>query len=235
MNVDFKEKNVVVTGATGSLGNAVVKALLESNAHVHVPVRGAESLGRFEMARNSGVTVAIDVDLGNEDAVRGFYEGLPELWASVHCAGGFAMTPFAETAVSDIHRMVSSNFRTCFLCCREALRRIRVSAGQGRIVNVAARQAVEPRTGAGMVPYTASKAAVTAMTEALAEEIAGEGIWVNAVLPSVLDTPANREALPDADHDEWATPDAVAATIAYLASPQNESTRGALVTAYGRS
>ena len=105
----------------------------------------------------------------------------------------------------------------------------------GRIVNVAARQALEPRTGAGMTAYTASKAGVAALTEALAQEVADQGILVNAVVPSIMDTPANREAMPKANYDAWPKVEEVVATILFLASPENRVTRGAVVSAYGRS
>ena len=108
----------------------------------------------------------------------------------------------------------------------------RAGAG-GRIVNVAARPGVEPRTGAGMAAYAAAKAAVAALTQALAEEVAAEGIWVNAVAPSILDTPANRAAMPDADHAAWPKTTAVAETIVFLAAPDNAVTRGAVVPVYG--
>ncbi len=131
---------------------------------------------------------------------------------------------------------------TCFLCCRAAARRIRESltpdGGRpdgGRIVNVAARPALEPRLGAGMVAYTAAKAAVAAITQSLAEELAGEAIWVNAVAPSILDTAGNRAAMPDADHSAWPKLDDVAETIAFLASPDNRTTRGGVIPVYGRS
>ena len=97
----------------------------------------------------------------------------------------------------------------------------------GRIVNVAARPALEPRTGAGMAAYAASKAAVVALTVALAEEVAKDGILVNAVAPSIMDTPANRAAMPKADHAAWPKVEEVAATILFLASPDNTVTRGA--------
>ena len=103
----------------------------------------------------------------------------------------------------------------------------------GRVVNVGARPAVQP-TG-GMVAYSTSKAAVTAMTTALAEELAPESIWVNAVLPSVMNTPANRRAMPDADHAAWPSVDDVAKTVVFLASPDNAVTRGGLIPVYGRA
>ena len=103
----------------------------------------------------------------------------------------------------------------------------------GRLVNVAARPALVPTPG--LSAYAASKAAVAAMTQSLAEELKREGIWVNAVVPSTMDTPANRAAMPSADFAAWPSVDDVAETIAFLASPRNRSTRGALVPVYGRS
>jgi NAD(P)-dependent dehydrogenase (short-subunit alcohol dehydrogenase family) len=105
----------------------------------------------------------------------------------------------------------------------------------GRIVNVAARPALEWRSGAGMAAYTASKAGVAALTVALAEEVVKVGILVNAVAPSIMDTPANRTAMPQADFSAWPKVEEVAATILFLASPDNKVTRGGVVPVYGRS
>ena len=127
------------------------------------------------------------------------------------------------------------NFVTAFLCCRAAVNAMARTGAGGRIVNVAARPALEWRTGAGMAAYTASKAAVAALTVALAEEVAKNGILVNAVAPSILDTSANREAMPKADHAAWPKVEEVAATILFLASPDNKVTRGAIVPVYGKS
>ena len=110
-----------------------------------------------------------------------------------------------------------------------------VPARGGRIVNVSARPGLEWRSGAGMVAYTASKAAVAALTAALAEEVAKDGILVNAVAPSIMDTPANRAAMPKADYALWPKVEEVAATIVFLVSPENRVTRGAIVPVYGKS
>jgi NAD(P)-dependent dehydrogenase (short-subunit alcohol dehydrogenase family) len=110
-----------------------------------------------------------------------------------------------------------------------------MARGGGRIVNVASRQALEPRTGAGMTAYTASKAAVAALTEALAQKVAGNGILVNAVAPSIMDTPQNRHGMPTANYAAWPKVEEVAATILFLASPENRVTRGAVVYTYGQS
>lgn len=105
----------------------------------------------------------------------------------------------------------------------------------GRIVNVASRPGIDPRRGAGMAAYTASKAAVAALTVALAEELKDAGILVNAVAPSTLDTAANRSAMPKADFSKWVPLDAAAETVAYLVSPQNLVLSGAIVPLYGRA
>ena len=132
-------------------------------------------------------------------------------------------------------RQVDMNFVTAFLCCRAAVNAIGKTGAGGRIVNVAARPALEWRSGAGMAAYTASKAAVAALTVALAEEVAKDGILVNAVAPSIMDTRMNREAMPKADHAAWPKVEEVAATILFLASPENKVTRGAIVPVYGKS
>jgi NAD(P)-dependent dehydrogenase (short-subunit alcohol dehydrogenase family) len=139
------------------------------------------------------------------------------------------------TSKADLMQQVDMNFVTCFLCCRAAVNAIARTGAGGRIVNVAARPALEWRSGAGMAAYTASKAAVAALTVALAEEVAKQGILVNAVAPSIMDTPANRQAMPRADHAAWPKVEEVAATIRFLASPDNKVTRGAVVPVYGRS
>ena len=235
MSLDYSGRHVVVTGGAGALGAAVVERLVEAGATVHVPAHRAPDPAGFPLARHDRVRFVAPVDIGDEAAVRAFYGSLPPLWASVQAAGAFAAAPVVDTSLADFRRMADANAVTCFLCCREAVRSIRAAAGGpgGRIVNVAARAAVAP--GAGMSAYVASKAAVAGLTLGLSEELAAERIWVNAVLPSLMDTPANRRAMPTADFAAWPTVGEVAATIAFLASPQNAVTRGALVPVYGRS
>jgi NAD(P)-dependent dehydrogenase (short-subunit alcohol dehydrogenase family) len=235
MELDFTERHVVVTGGTGALGAAVVELLVGAGATVHVPAHRAPDPARFALAGHERVKVVAPVDLGDERAVKAFYDSIPALWGSVHAAGGFAGGAIADTSLAEFRQMFDTNAVTSFLCCREAVRRIRDTAGRpgGRIVNVAARPAVIPT--AGLSAYGASKAAVTNLTLGLSEELAAEGIWVNAVLPSTMDTPANRQAMPKADFAKWPKVGEVAATVAFLVSPQNGVTRGALVPVYGRS
>lgn len=240
--VDFAGSHIVVTGGTGALGRAVIAALRGAKAICHVPNLVAGELDDFPYAADPGVHIARGVDVAEEAAVRRFYQALPPLWASIHLAGGFAMAPIGEISAADFTAQFRMNALSCFLCSAAAVAAFRArkmpgpgGAPGGRIVNVAARPALEPRLGAGMVAYTAAKSAVAALTQALAQETTDEDIWVNAVAPSILDTPANRAAMPDADHRRWVAPADLAEIIIFLASPANRVTRGAVIPVYGGS
>ena len=233
--MDFSDTHVVVTGGTGALGAAVVHRLLEGGATCHIPNFDAGEIAHFPMKGDPRIFMTSGIDLTDETVVQNYYGALPDLWASIHIAGGFSMAPLADTSKDDFLFQMNMNAVSAFLCCREATKRLREKNIGGRIVNVAARPALEPRTGAGMSAYTASKAAVAALTQALGEELAGDGIWVNAVAPSIMDTPANRAAMADADHSKWPSVDEVASTIVYLASPGNGSARSGVVPVYGKS
>jgi len=233
--MEFLGRHAVVTGGTGVLGSAVTGALLREGAHCHVPFIVPAEAERFAHRGHERVTLVGDVDLSDESAVARLYAGLPALWASIHLAGGFAMAGIAATGKAGLMAQLDTNLVSAFLCSAAAVRAMRAGASGGRIVNVAARPALEPRTGAGMTAYAAAKAGVAALTQALAEEVVADDILVNAIAPSILDTPANRHAMPKADWTQWAKPDQVAATILFLASPRNAVTRGAVVPVYGRS
>lgn len=228
----------VVTGGAGALGASVVARLLDEGALVHLPLRDARAAGHLPWAGHPSLNVAIGIDLTDEEAVTRYYAALPALWASLQLAGGFSSAKFADTGAAELDRMLAINLRTAFLCSREAVRamRARPAPGRrgGRIVNVAARPALEPRAGAGAVAYATAKAAVAAMTVALAEEVAGEGILANAVAPSIIDSAANREAMPNSDWAAWPKPAEVADAILFLASPLNRGARGGIVPLYGR-
>lgn len=231
--MDFRDRNVVITGGAGALGTAVVAALLDAGASCHVACFDAAEAQRFPLRERGNVRLAVSGNLADEQAVTRLYQGIAPLWASIHVAGGFAAGPLRDCAAVTLRQQIDMNYVSCALCCRAAIGAM--SGAGGRIVNVSARPGLEWRSGAGMVAYTASKAAVAALTAALAEEVAKDGILVNAVAPSIMDTPANRAAMAAADFARWPKVEEVAATIAFLASPANRVTRGAIVPVYGKS
>lgn len=245
-------RRMVVTGGTGFLGAAVVRALLDAGASCDVTWH-SDSEGRHLPPASDRLRLH-RVDVTDEQEVAALYAGMNDLWASVHLVGAFSAAPVADTSADDFLSMFRTNALTAFLCCREAVRAIRRSVERaagaggeggaggaggggnlrgGRIVNVGARPAVTPV--GGMIAYSASKAAVASVTQSLAEEVKAERILVNAVLPSIMDTGANRKAMPAANFDDWPKVEEVARWIAFLASPANALTSGALVPVYGRA
>jgi NAD(P)-dependent dehydrogenase (short-subunit alcohol dehydrogenase family) len=229
--MDFSGKHVVVTGGTGALGSAVVSGLLGMGATCIVPYVHEAEMQRFAHRGDANARLIAVANLADEVDVAKVYAGAA-LWASIHIAGGFAPGKVADTNKAALMAQIDGNLVSCFLCCRAAVNAMKAG---GRIVNVAARPALEWRAGAGMSAYAIAKTGVAALTVALAEEVAKAGILVNAVAPSIMDTAANRSAMPKADFDAWPKVEEVAATILFLASPDNRVTRGAIVPVYGKA
>lgn len=229
--MSFEQKKIVVTGGTGAVGRAVCAAFLTAGAHVYSSYVVEDELESLpEALKSSERFHTAKVDLTSETAVTAWFAevGQPDVVANI--AGGFAMGPFAETSLKTWQHMQSMNLTTCFLTCREALRTFDPK-GHGRIINVSA-FAAAGRTG-GMAAYTTSKCGVIALTEALAEETLSQKITVNAVLPTIMDTPGNRAGMPDADFGTWVPTENVAATILYLAAEASWHITGATIPLRG--
>jgi NAD(P)-dependent dehydrogenase (short-subunit alcohol dehydrogenase family) len=230
---NLQDCHVVITGGTGALGTAVAKALIEAGAHCHVPaIETSIPAGRFP---KDGVSVTTGIDLSDESSVAGFYARLPPLHAVVNIAGGFAWAPIADSPAKVVQQQLSMNFVSCAMSCREAVANFRKAGKGGHIVNISARPALNPRQGAGMTAYTASKAAVSAFTVALAEELKAENISVVALCPSTIDTPVNRADMPKADHSSWVKPAAIAELIVAQLSLADPINSGALIPVYGKA
>lgn len=227
-------KVAVVTGGTGALGRAVVKRLLAEGAQLHVPwvVEREAAEAQAELGAGAGKVALYETDVTDETAVAKLFETVAAKAGGVdilaNIVGGFAFAALADTSPDTWRRMLDMNATSCFLCCRAAAPQMKQRGG-GRIVNVAARPAVV-HGGAMMSAYTASKAAVLAFTQALADELVKDRIGVNAIVPSIIDTPANRQAMPGADASAWLPPGEIAGVVAYLASPEARIVTGAAVT-----
>ena len=231
--MDFRDRHIVVTGGAGALGTAVVAALIEAGALCHVPCFDEAEAKRFRLRDHKQVTLVVTGSLADEAAVtRAYRRHRAAVGIDPHrrrlCRRAVARCRRGDDPAAD-------RYESLKLHAVLPRRGGGDGGGGGRIVNVSARAGLEWRSGAGMVAYTVSKAAVAALTAALAEEVAKDGILVNAVAPSIMDTPANRQAMPKADYAAWPKVEEVAATILFLASPDNRVTRGAIVPVYGKS
>jgi NAD(P)-dependent dehydrogenase (short-subunit alcohol dehydrogenase family) len=222
-------KVIVVTGASGALGKVVVEAALARGARVagidHAPTQVPATPGRLELG---GVDLTDAARAGKAiDAVLSHFGRLDAL---VNIAGGFAFEAVAEGDPRTWQHMYALNVLTALNASQSAIPHL-AAAGAGRIVNVGAMGALQ--AGAGMGPYAASKAAVHRLTEALAAEWKGR-ITVNAVLPSTIDTAANRASMPKADFTKWVTPQELADVILFLISDAASAVTGALLPVSGR-
>ena len=222
----------IVAGGTGALGRSVVLRFLRDGAAVFVPWAVVEEWQALEKDAGPGRPRlhGARVDVTDEAAVAAFVAEVVarggRLDVLVNAVGGFAGGDLASTPLAEWRRMLDLNLTSAAIACRAVLPAMR-AARAGRIVNVASRAVVPPL--GGFIAYTVSKSAVIALTQALAQEERPHGIAVNAVLPSTMDTPANRRAMPDADRSGWVSTDAVADVIAYLSSDGAAAVSGACV------
>jgi NAD(P)-dependent dehydrogenase (short-subunit alcohol dehydrogenase family) len=222
-------RSVLVTGGTGGLGQAVVAAFLDAGDRVWVPwiaAREEERMReRFAAALAEKRLGLVAADVADEAGAAEAVVRADGPTVIVNGVGGFAAGPHHETSLEVWDHMYRMNVRSAAVVCHAALPGLLVR-GRGAIVNVAAHAALDPPAGLGA--YAASKAALVAFTRSLAREVP-RGVRVNAVLPTTIDTPANRAAMPDADFSTWTRPEQIAAAILWLASDAASAVRGALV------
>jgi NAD(P)-dependent dehydrogenase (short-subunit alcohol dehydrogenase family) len=231
---------VLVTGGAGNVGRAVTRAFLDAGARVAVPfyktdVPNALDEMRAEHDGSRLFCFALDLttERGAEAAVRDVVEWGGRLDSVVHMIGGFSGgTLVADTPVEVWDRMVDLNLKSAFLVARAALPTM-TGAGGGSFVFVSSRAARARRST--RAAYAVSKVGLITLTEAIAEEYGDQGIRANVVLPGTVDTDANRQAMPDAEHERWVQPDQIARAILFLASDAAAAINGASVPVYGRS
>ena len=228
--MELQGKRIAVTGAFGALGAAMVQAAIAAGARVaaidRAPVlttgtAGVTAIGGVDLADANAAKAAID----NAARALGGLDGL------VNIAGTFRWETLADGSADTWDLLYRVNLRTAVTASKAAIPHL-VASGAGRIVNISAAGSV--KAGAGMGAYAASKSGVARLTEALAEELKDRGITVNAVLPSTIDTAANRADMPKADFSRWVAPAQLAGVIVFLLSDRASAVTGALLPVMGR-
>ena len=232
-------RNVLITGGTGILGSAVTKAFLAQGDTVVVTYLFDNEVERFKQ-HNPELSEDVTFLFANvteepevQKTIQTFITQFGHLDILVNIVGGFVggiLTAELETDRWDF--MMNLNLKSVFLCCKTVIPHM-TERGFGKIVNVSARAGLKGE--AGLSAYCVSKGGVRTLTEALAAEVMDSGINVNAIMPSIMDTPANREAMPDEDHSRWVAPADVAKVICFLTSDDSSIINGAAIPVYGRA
>ncbi|HSC18888.1 MAG TPA: SDR family NAD(P)-dependent oxidoreductase [Rhizomicrobium sp.] len=225
--MNLSGKSCIVAGGMGALGTAVVARLRSDGARVAVLARASPAQADDMMF--GGVDLSDPAAARN--ALNGAVKDIGGLYALINVAGAFRWETVADGDVATWDLLYSTNLKTAVCTSKAALPHL-IANGEGRIVNIGA--ATAAKAAAGMGAYAASKAGVAKLTEALSEEVKANGITVNAVLPSIIDTGANRRAMPDADFSKWVKPEAIAELIAFLLSDAAGAITGALIPISGR-
>lgn len=232
-------RNVLITGGTGILGSAVTKAYIAQGDNVAVTYLFENEVERFKQF-NPDISDRVPFLFANvteesevQQCIQDFQASVGQLDILVNIVGGFVGgIPAMELEADRWDFMMHLNLKSVFLCCKAALPAM-TARGSGKIVNVSARAGLKGE--AGMSAYCVSKGGVRTLTESLAAEVMDAGVNVNAIMPSVIDTPANRESMPDEDYERWVSPADIAKVICFLTSDAAAVINGAAIPVYGRA
>ena len=237
MSDELRGKVILIAGASGALGSAVAREFAQTGARLALTGRSEQKLERLAaeiglpaervFAAMADVTQADGVNTLMETVVARF-DRIDVLLNTVGGWGGGKMV--GETSIEQWERMMTLNLRSAFLLSRAVLPGM-LENGWGRIVHVSSKTAVAPR--AGQAAYAVAKMGVITLTETIAVEVKGSGVTANVILPSIIDTPANRDAMPKADPHKWVPPEHIAATMCFLCSDAAASINGARIPIYG--
>ena len=235
--MNLKNKVVLITGATGALGSVTAKVFLQANAKLVLTGRDLNKLTALSDHFADTNIIFKDCDLCDVSEVQQLTQFALDQFGHIdvllNIAGGFAMGPEVhELTNEDFNIMFDMNFTSTFNTCKAVIPHM-IAQSQGRIINVSARAATE---GKGkMAPYCIAKRAVVTLTESLAAEHKQNDININCILPGTIDTPTNRNDMPNADHSTWVSCEDLANTMLYLSSEQADSVNGAVIPVYGKS
>jgi NAD(P)-dependent dehydrogenase (short-subunit alcohol dehydrogenase family) len=228
-------KTVIITGANGNLGTAVTREFLNKGYQVVATV--VTEAMKTEIPAEERLDVQV-VDLSNETATASFVQSVIDTYKTVDAAlllvGGFAMGDIANTSISDIEKQISLNFKTAYHVTQPLFKHM-LGTGQGRLVFIGARPALEASQGKSLVAYGLSKSLLFKLAEYLNAEAKGKNITATVVAPSTLDTPLNRKSMPDVDPEIWVKPTALAEILEFIVSDKNAVVRESVIKVYNNA
>jgi len=226
-------KSVIVTGAAGSLGSAVCHTLLAQSYRVYGTMLPTQSVAELE---NQEHFIRKELDATNEEACQQLVDEVQgEIRLAALIVGGFAVGGLMETHQEDLHKMIRMNFETAFYMSKALFPRLKEQQDGGRIVMIGAKPAIDPANGTFGYAYTLSKTLVHHLAEMLNAEGKDHHVITSVIVPSVIDTPPNRAAMPDADFDKWAKPEDIAEIIAFMGSASADILREPVMKVYADS
>lgn len=242
MNSANQNKLCLVTGALGHLGQALSECLLEEGYHVvgvgsgGVSNENFKKTDFFKYVSGKETWTFYSTNLTSEEEVTQLFQSVSQnnnsLLALVNLVGGiYPWSMLHEVEAKTWDATIDLNLKTAFLCSREALK-VMIPQRSGKIINIGALAGIRGNTMAG--PYGAAKAALINMTETMAEENKGNNIQVNAVVPGIIDTPTNRQSMPDADFSTWVKPQSIAEVISFLVSEKSNALTGSVLRVTGK-
>ncbi len=230
----MKDKHILITGGTGGLGMGVTPTVLAQGVSaVTIPFRNPKEVERLKailQPKDLAKVQFVETNLLDDSAVEQLINGMERVDVLIHLVGGFSMGATHEYSFAQWKRDIDLNLNVAFLVCKYSLKRM-LENGYGRIVTLGSRGAVQP--SGQLAAYSAAKAGLVALTQAIADETKGTQITANVVLPSVIDTPGNRASMGEAEADKWVKPESLAQVICFLASTAAQDLRGAVVPVYG--
>lgn len=235
--MNFKDKVVVITGGTGGFGSAVTTAFLQARAKVFVTYRSEQEFEALKASVNaSAALTGIITNVLDEASVKAMVQQAARsgrIEVLVNLVGGhLGGVPVAEMSLEQWNKMIDLNLKSAFLCCRHVLP-LMMQQNAGRIINIGSKGGLQG--GEGISAYGASKAGLINFTQSLAVEGKRYNINANAVIPGIIDTPANRQAMPEVNFDEWVKPEALAQVILFLCSEEAQAITGATIPVFGKS
>lgn len=231
----MEKKTILITGASGNLGKASVEKFAAAGYSVVATVSPGKALGYKTVGSVDTIAVDLAAETSVADVIPGVIQKYGNIDAALFLAGGFSMGSIAETGAAELDKMFAINFETAYHTARLVFQQMMKQASGGRLIFIGSRPALQPKDGKNAIGYALSKSLIFTFANMLNAEGASKNVTSSVIVPSTIDTPANREAMPKADFSAWVQPDEIADAMMFIVSDKGRSLRESVLKIYGRS